>query len=333
MDPQQRLFLEESWKALEDAGYSDRELSGKRCGVFVGCGESDYARLIAEANTRTDAYTISGTLGYALPARIAYFLNLLGPSIAINTSCSSSLVALHLACDSIRSGTCEMALAGGAALFNTASGYVLLSKTGALSAQGLCRTFDDGADGFVPGEGVAVVVLKPLKAALRDRNPVYGVIKGSEINQDGKTSGMAAPSSASQTALECAVYDKYRIDPESIGYVEAHGTGTKLGDPIEVDALVDAFRRYTRKQRYCALGSVKTNIGHTQFTAGVASVIKVLLALRHKQIPPSLHFSEQNRHFDLSASPFYVNTELRDWETAENQPRRRCYQFLRDERH
>ncbi len=322
MDPQQRLFLQEAWRAFEDAGYSDKELSGLRCGVFVGCGESDYALEISRAGVKTDAYTIGGTLTYALPSRISYFLNLLGPSMAINTSCSSSLVAMHLACESIRSGTSELALVGGVAMFITEAGYILLSKTGALSAQGLCRAFDDGADGFVPGEGVGAIVLKPLDAALRDRNPIYGVIKGSEINQDGKTNGMSAPSSASQTALECAVYNKFSVHPETLQYVEAHGTGTKLGDPIEFDALTDAFRKFTDKRQFCALGSVKTNIGHTQFTAGVASIIKILLGLKHRQIPPSLHFQRQNRHIKLQESPFFINTELRAWEAPPGQPRR-----------
>ena len=321
MDPQQRLFLQETWKALEDAGYSDKQLEGKACSVFVGCGPGDYNVKLKENNVPLEAYSFTGNASSILAARISYLLNLKGPSVPIDTACSSSLVALHLACESIRHGTCEMAIAGGVAVMNTPDFHILGSRGGMLSAEGQCKTFDQHADGFVPGETVGCLILKSVEAALRDHDHIYGVISGSGINQDGKTNGITSPSAPSQTALECEVYDRFGIDPAEITYVEAHGTGTRLGDPIEVQALTDAFGRYTAKRGYCGIGSVKTNIGHTLTAAGVASVIKVLLSLKHQQLPPSLNFQEANRHIEFGKSPFYVNTELREWAISEGQRR------------
>src|SRR6202043_2108755 len=185
-----------------------------------------------------------------------------------------------------------------------------------------CKTFDESADGFVPGEAVGVLVLKPLQAALRDRDHIYGVIKGSAINQDGRTNGIAAPSSLSQAQVELEVYQRFGLHPETFQYVEAHGTGTKLGDPIEIEALTQSFRRFTAANGFCAIGSVKTNIGHTMAAAGVCSVIKVLLALRHRSIPPSLNLRKTNPYIDFENSPFFVNTTLRDWPITPGRPRR-----------
>lgn len=319
MDPRQRLFLQEAWNALEDAGYSDRELRGTKCGVFVGCQEGDYFQgFEGEPNP----YMSLGNSCSILAARISYVLDLKGPSMAIDTSCSSSLVAVHLACQSIRSGESTLAIAGGVALMTTPSAYVALSKTGMLSPDGRCKAFDNRADGFVLGEGVGAVVLKSLEASLRDGDHVYGVIKGSALNYDGRTNGITAPSAPSQTAVECEVYEKYHIHPETIGYVEAHGTGTELGDPIEVEALTHAFRMYTDRKQYCPIGSVKTNIGHATAAAGIASLIKVLLCLSHKKLVPSLHFGSENDHIKFADTPFYVNPELIDWEAEEGEPRR-----------
>lgn len=316
MDPRQRLFLEETWKALENACMSDRYLQNRKCAVFVGCeGSTDYFQ-----NTGVEQ---SGQyfLGYSnsvLAARIAYFANLKGPSVTVDTGCSSSLVAIHLACESLRNGDNEVAIAGGIQLMNRPFGYILLSKAGMLSPTGKCRAFDADADGIVPGEAVGVVILKRLTDAIKDRDHIYGVILGSGINQDGKTNGITAPSSLAQTQLECEVYDKYGINPEQISYVEAHGTGTPLGDPIEIEALENSFSKYTNKRQYCAIGSVKTNIGHTFAAAGVTSLIKVLLCFEHMQIPPSLHYRKANRHIDFENSHFYVNTKLEDWNPPHN---------------
>jgi acyl transferase domain-containing protein/NAD(P)-dependent dehydrogenase (short-subunit alcohol dehydrogenase family)/acyl carrier protein len=322
MDPQQRLFLQEAWRALEDAGYHEQNLDGRKCGVFVGCKSGDYQTLLDIGRESEAAFIFVGNNESILAARIAYLLNLRGPALAIDTACSSSLVAIHLACESLLGGTCEMAIAGGAALLATPVFHVLASKAGMLSNSDRCKTFDNAADGFVPGEGIGVVVLKPLAAALRDKDQIYAVIKGSGINQDGRTNGITAPSAPSQTALERDVYARSGIDPDTLSYIEAHGTGTKLGDPIEVQALTDSFRGHTKRRRYCAIGSVKTNIGHTLAAAGIAGFTKLLLQLRHRQLVSSLNFQNENEHIAFEDSPFFVNRELRPWNAEGPQPRR-----------
>ncbi|MFE9722742.1 SDR family NAD(P)-dependent oxidoreductase [Streptomyces sp. NPDC005794] len=319
MDPQQRLFLEESWKALEDAGHAGSDTQGRRVGVYVGCQESGYAQLFgAEAPPQS----MWGNALSAMPARISYHLDLQGPAIAVDTACSSSLVAIHLACQGLWGGETEMALAGGVSVQCTPQFYVLAGRAGMLSASGRCHTFDDRADGFVPGEGVGVLVLKRLSDALADGDHIRGVISGSGINQDGASNGITAPSAASQERLETSVYDTFGIRPDDIQMMEAHGTGTKLGDPIEYQALKRAFRRYTDRRDYCALGSVKSNLGHTVTAAGVAGAIKVLLSLEHRSIPPSINFEQANAHIDMSDSPFYVNTVNRPWAAGSDGTRR-----------
>ena len=322
MEPQHRLFLMESWKALEDAGYGNRELNGARCGVFVGCSGGDYEHVLRPAGRDGEAYSFMGMAPAILASRISYWLNLKGPSLAIDTACSSSGVAIHLACESLRLRTSDMALAGGVALMCTPRFHVLASQTEMLSVEGKCKTFSEGADGFVPGEAAAAVVLKRLADAVRDRNHLYGIIRGSAINQDGKTSGITAPSGPSQTALATEVYQRYGIHPETVSYVECHGTGTKIGDPIEIGALTDAFGRFTDKIGFCAVGSVKTNIGHTLMASAAASVIKVLLSLKRGQIPPSLHAARTSPEIGFAGSPFYVNRLLTPWERVAERPRR-----------
>ncbi|MCP5002736.1 MAG: SDR family NAD(P)-dependent oxidoreductase, partial [Planctomycetes bacterium] len=319
MDPQQRLFLEESWKALEDAGYAGKSMEGKQCGIYVGCGGSDYSKLFQE---KVPAQAFWGNAGSVIPARIAYYLNLHGPAVAIDTACSSSLVSIHLACQGLWSKEIEMGLAGGVFLQSTPGFFQSSNCAGMLSPKGKCHTFDARADGFVPGEGVGVIVLKRLADALQDGDSIRGVIVGSGINQDGRSNGITSPSAKSQERLERSVYDRFKIHPESIQVVEAHGTGTKLGDPIEYEAITRSFRKDTEKTKFCAIGSVKTNIGHTATAAGVAGVLKLVLSLRHRQIPPSLHFREGNQAIDFESSPFYVNTQLKEWKIEENQSRR-----------
>lgn len=313
MDPQQRLFLEETWRALEDAGYSDTSLANKKCGVFVGASQGDYLKKLAEVNKETSGEAFTGMAASILASRISYFLDLTGPCITIDTACSSSLVALHLACQSIRNGESDLALVGGVKLMITPELHIATTKVEMLSPSGKCKTFDQTADGTILSEGVGVLVLKPLEKALADKHQIYGVIKGSGINQDGKTNGITAPSVQSQTRLELEVYQKANINPAHISLVEAHGTGTKLGDPIEVKALTNAFRNYTQEKQFCAIGSVKSNVGHSTMAAGVTSVIKVLLALKNKKIPPILHFDQPNEHINFLETPFYVNTKLIDW--------------------
>ncbi len=322
MDPQQRLFLQEAWKVFEQAGYSTEALAGSQCAVFVGASVGDYANKIKQAGTDSGAHLLIGSNSSILASRISYHLDLKGPSVAVDTACSSSLVAIHQACQSLWSEESTMALAGGVCILTTAEMHIMTSKAGMLSTAGLCKTFDDTADGFVPGEAVGVVLLKPLNQAIADKDIIYGVIKGSGINQDGKTNGITAPCMKAQTALELDVYKRFNINPQTISYVEAHGTGTKLGDPIEVNALTRAFRVYTDNNQYCAIGSVKTNIGHTLLAAGVAGLIKILLCLKHKKLVPTLNYKQQNEHINFSHSPFYVNTALKDWEQASAHPRR-----------
>ncbi|UVT95127.1 SDR family NAD(P)-dependent oxidoreductase [Streptococcus mutans] len=317
MDPQQRLFLEESWKAIEDAGVNPEKLSGVKVGVFAGVAQGDYSQNLRHNKQKLDALTLNGGQNSILSARISYYLNLTGPSIAIDTACSSSLVATDMAYRSIVNGECEMALAGGVNILSTADMNLMTSNSKMLSSDGKCKTFDNNADGFVLSEAAAVVVLMSLKKAVSENYSIYGVIKGSGVNQDGKTNGITAPSAKSQKRLELEVYTKYGINPDKISLVEAHGTGTKLGDPIEVSALTDSFRKYTNRTKYCAIGSSKTNIGHCLTVAGTIGLIKVLLCLKHKKLVPSLHFNKLNEHIHLEGSPFYVNTEYKNWITKD----------------
>ncbi|MDU5207308.1 MAG: polyketide synthase [Enterococcus faecium] len=321
MDPQQRIFLEEAWKAIEDAGYSNEEMSGKKCGVFVGNTMGDYSNILSKSVIENKMDIFSGISPSILPARISYFLNLKGPSIAIDTACSSSLVAVHLAYKSIISGECDMALAGGVRLMLTPELYKQSNNAGMLSSSNKCKPFDNSADGIVLGEAVGIVVLKDLEKAIEDGDHIFGVIRASGINQDGKTNGITAPSAASQTSLEYDVYNEYEINPEDITLVEAHGTGTKLGDPIEVKALKRAFSKYTSKTNYCALGSVKANIGHTTMAAGICSLIKVLMCFKNRQIPPQINYNNLNEHIQLNNSPFYITNKLIDWNVCEGKKR------------
>ena len=319
MDPQQRLFLENCWSCIEDAGIRPSELSGSRCGVFVGCATSDYGQLFHE--TDLNARVLMGNTTSILAARISYFLNLRGPSLAIETACSSSLVAVAEACNSLVLGDSDLALAGGVCMMAGPSLHVMTSKAGMLSQQGRCRTFDQRADGFVPGEGVGVVLLKRLSDAVRDQDTIYGVIKGWGVNQDGKTNGITAPNGQAQMELEKSVYQKFDINPAQITLVEAHGTGTKLGDPIEVEALTKAFQSFTNEKQYCALGSVKSNIGHLLTAAGIAGLIKVILAIKHRTLPPTIHYDHLNEHIDLKDTPFYISKDKQPWTTPQGKPR------------
>ena len=316
MDPQHRMFLEEAYRAFEDAGYSGQALANRKCGVYLGNIGSEYSAFVS------NAVDITGNNPAIGAARIAYFLNLKGPAISIDTACSASLVAIHLACQGLLNRETDMALAGGVSIYLRPETYAGMCRAGMLSPDGLCKTFDNGANGFVPGEGVGAVVLKRLSDAERDHDVIHGVILGSGINQDGRTNGITAPSVASQIELEREVYDRHGIDPATIGYVETHGTGTRLGDPIELEALATVFAEKTSKRRFCALGSVKSNIGHASGAAGVASLHKVLLCMRHRTLVPSLNVTKENALFDFANSPFYVSRETRAWEAAPDSPRR-----------
>ena len=321
MDPQQRLFLENCWHCLEDAGIDPAAISGTQCGVFVGCAPGDYASSL-EQEHGFSAQGLMGSSSSILSARISYFLNLKGPNLAIDTACSASLVAIAEACNSLVLGASDMALAGGVCVLAGPAMHIMTSNAGMLSKDGRCFSFDHKANGFVPGEGVGVVLLKRLSDAKRDNDPVHAVIRGWGVNQDGKTNGITAPSVISQVRLEKEVYQRFGINPETITLVEAHGTGTELGDPIEVEALTESFRSFTKKQAYCALGSVKSNIGHLLTAAGVSGVVKVLLSMKHKAIPPTVHFEELNSHIRMDDSPFYINSKLRAWDVPQDMLRR-----------
>ncbi|HEY2577794.1 MAG TPA: SDR family NAD(P)-dependent oxidoreductase [Streptosporangiaceae bacterium] len=313
MDPQQRLFLTEAWKALEDAGYAGETGEPRNCGVFVGCGAGDYANVLREAGRHESSHAFLGNSGSILAARIAYFLDLRGPAVAVDAACSSSLVAVHLACQSLRAGETDMALAGGVAAMLTPSLHVRCCRAGMLSPTGTSAPFDAAADGIVLGEGVGAVVLKRLADALHDRDHIHGVIKASGANGDGRTNGITAPSAGSQAALLRRVHAGAGVTPRDITYVEAHGTGTALGDPIEVKALRQVFGDVEDRFAWCWLGSVKGNIGHTTMAAGLAGLLKVLLALRHREVPPSANFTTVNPVIDFAGSPLRVNSDLRPW--------------------
>ncbi len=323
IDPAQRVFLELAWAAIEDAGYSTEQMKDTLTGVYVGKDYSNpsHYRLI----TQPDPLKSTGTWEGFLSSRLNYFLNLRGPSMVIDTACSSGMVALHQACYALRNGECNMALVGGVAIGCGGEGK---KETGELSAVGAVsskdnrvRTFDDKCSGSVFGEGVAVVMLKPLKNAMNDGDHIYGIIKGSALNNDGTSSGISAPNPLAQEALIVQAWKNAGVNPETIQYVEAHGTGTKLGDPIEITGLDNAFRKYTRKKQFCGIGSAKTNIGHLVAASGLAGLIKVLLSLKHECIPASLNFAEPNRHIDFCNSGLYVIDRPTPWKASDT-PRR-----------
>ncbi len=314
MDPEQRLLLQNVWHCLEDAGVRPRDLAGSRCGVFMGNASGDYGLMLGA--DRLTAHGLMGGAASIASGRVSYFLNLQGPCMSIDTACSSSLTALAEACNSLVLRTSDLALAGGAYVMSGPSMHIMASQAGMLSPRGRCQTFDQNADGFVPGEGVGIVLLKRLSDAVRDGDRICGVIKGWGIKQDGKTNGITAPSVNSQIALEREIYERFNINPEHISLVEAHGTGTKLGDPIEVEALTQSFRAHTSKKQYCALGSVKANIGHALTAAGIGGFIKVMLCMENRTLVPSVHYTTPNEHIDFAESPFFVNTKQRDWNPA-----------------
>ncbi|PXX69494.1 amino acid adenylation domain-containing protein [Pseudomonas sp. LAMO17WK12:I10] len=318
MDPQQRLFLQEAWSCLEDAGLHPQQLAGSKCGVFVGCGNYGQSQ---NGNALSAAGFLGGSTSI-LAARIAYLLDLRGPCLTIDTACSASLVAIAQACDSLVMGNSDLALAGGVSILSDPSIHIMASQAGMLSTDGRCYSFDQRANGFVPAEGVGVVALKRLADARRDNDPIYGTLIGWGVNQDGKTNGITAPSQTSQAELQQAVFRQFDIDPRTLGLMEAHGSGTPLGDPIEVEALVNAFKPFTGDCGFCALGSVKSNMGHMLAAAGVAGFFKALLAIRHRRLPPSAQFQTLNEHIRLDQSPFFIHTDNREWTVPAGTQRR-----------
>ncbi|WP_226000285.1 non-ribosomal peptide synthetase/type I polyketide synthase [Paenibacillus sp. BJ-4] len=314
MDPQHRILLELSWEALERSGQSPDRLAGHPTGVFLGLSYSDYQRLQFMDIERLGPYAVSGGALSTAAGRISYCLGLQGPSIAVDTACSSSLMAVHLACQSLLNGECEIALAGGANLTIAPQLYISLSKAKMLSPTGRCHTFDSTADGYVRGEGCAVIVLKKLSDAQAAKDNILAVIRGSAANQDGRTNGLTAPSKAAQTSVIREALCNAGVLPNEVQYVEAHGTGTVLGDPIEIHALADAFCEERNAENTLFVGSVKTNIGHLESAAGIAGLLKTVLSLQNRSIPKNLHFYQPNPYIDWNSLPIKVPTLNMPWQ-------------------
>ncbi|BCY09806.1 beta-ketoacyl synthase N-terminal-like domain-containing protein [Actinoplanes sp. L3-i22] len=313
MDPQERLFLESVRGCLEVAGYSRerlREVHRNEVGVFAGATVNNYQLVQHEAGTGAPINSQT----YAIANRVSYTWDLRGPSLTVDTACSSALYALHLACESLRRGECEMAVAGGVNLSLHPSKYQMLAHYRFLSSDGRCRAFGAGGDGYVPAETVGAFLLKPLAAARRDGDRVYAVIRGSALSHGGRTNGFSVPSPAAQTAAIDRALRRAAVDPATISYVEAHGTGTRLGDPIEIAGLRAAFEPHLSRRQQCAIGSVKSNIGHGEAAAGVAQVAKVLLQMQHRALVPSLHAERTNPEIDFAASPVHVQRTFAPWD-------------------
>ncbi len=315
IDPQQRILMETAWETLEDAGYASGRLRGSKTGVYVGASYTHYRD--QKVGDVMPTFAGLGNLNAILTNRLSYFLDLRGPCMTVDTLCSSSLVAVNLAIESLRRGESDYALAGGVHADLSPRYYQMACRLRAFSPTGRCRTFDKGADGFVPGEGVGLILLKRLDQALADGDHIHGVIRGSAVNHGGQSSGLTVPSRNAQAELVRTALRDAGLKANDLSYIEAHGTGTALGDPIEVGALSQVFEEDTDQTQFCGLGSLKTNIGHLEPAAGIAGLLKVLLCLREQQLPASLHVNETNPEIDFTASPFYVNTQLKNWQPVQ----------------
>ena len=326
LDPQERLFLQTAWSAVEDGGYTKellhqdktkKELGGK-VGVFVGVMYEEYQLFGAEQTLLGNPMALWGSPS-SIANRVSYFFDFHGPSMAIDTMCSSSITAIHLACESIRSGESNYAIAGGVNVSIHPNKYLMLSNGKFISAKGKCESFGEGGEGYIPGEGVGAVLLKPLSKAKADGDQIYGVIKATSVNHGGKTNGYTVPNPKAQAQVISSTMEKAGIEAKDISYIEAHGTGTSLGDPIEIAGLSKAFNSDTKQ--FCAIGSVKSNIGHGESAAGISGVTKVLLQMKNKQLVPSLHSKKLNPFIDFENSPFRVQQNLEEWKVAEGQSR------------
>nr|WP_243167813.1 type I polyketide synthase [Anaerocolumna cellulosilytica] len=325
MDPNQRIFLQTAWEAIEDAGYGGKCLTGSSTGIYLGYSSDmniEYKSAIHLAQSDMEGLALAGNIKSIIASRLAYILDLRGPSMLIDTACSSSLVAVHAACQAIRNKECDQAVTGSIKIClapflydDEASGVQILSL------DGRAKTFDDNADGTGLGEGVAAIMLKRLDKALSDGDRIYAVIKGSAVNQDGSSIGITAPNPLAQEQVILKAWEDAGINPSSISYIEAHGTGTPLGDPIEIDAISSAFRKYTEKKQFCAVSSVKTNIGHLDNASGIAGLIKVVLALQNRKLPATINYRKPNRNINFEESSVYINDKTSEWEVKEH-PRR-----------
>lgn len=314
ISPVQRVFLETSWEAIEDGGYGGEKIANTNTGVFVGYDNTSLS--LYKYVTASDPLHETGSYSSILASRISYLFNLRGPAVVIDTACSSAMVALHVAAQSLKKRECDMAIAGGIYILYTnvkSQSDMTTNLNKATSEEARIRTFDKKARGTVWSEGASAILIKPLKKAIQDRDNIYAVIRGSAINNDGFSNGITAPNAEAQEDVIVRAWKDARVEPETIGYIESHGTGTVIGDPIEIKGLTNAFRRFTDKRQFCGIGSVKPNIGHSVAASGLASILKVILALKHKEIPPSINFDEVNPFIDFSESPLFVNDRLTGW--------------------
>lgn len=311
-DPQERIFLEVAHQALEDAGHTRTSLKDKKVGVFVGAMYNHYSVIGAEESIRGN-YMALNSLHGSIANRVSYYFNFNGPSIALDTMCSSALTALYLACTSIKAGDSDMAVVGGVNLTLHPDKYRFLCGGKLASSEGKCRAFGEGGDGYVPGEGVGAIVIKPLEKAMTDGDPVYAVIKGIAVNHGGRTNGYTVPDPNAQAALISSALAKSGVDPRTISYVEAHGTGTPLGDPIEITGLTKAYREYTKDSQFCPIGSVKANVGHLESAAGIVAVTKVLLQMKYRKLVPSILSNITNPNINFADSPFYIQQNVSPW--------------------
>ena len=314
IDPQQRLMQEVAWRAEEDAGYSNGRLAKTKTGVYIGICNNEYAHIKTKDYKNLSPHLASGNTFSIVANRISYVLDVTGPSMAVDTACSSSMVALHNACRDIISGECEMGLVGGVNLTLAPDNNIIFSKARLLSTDGKVRPFDDNANGYIRGEGVGAVLLKPLSKAIEAGDNIHAVIKSTSVMHAGQTNGLNTPSPVAQKKTILEAYKKSGIDVETISYIEAHGTGTKLGDYAEFKALTDAFKQATDRKQFCAIATTKGNIGHCESAAGIMALIKVIMALKMRKLPPLLNFEKTNRKINLAGSPFYINDKLSDWQ-------------------
>ncbi|WP_144558032.1 non-ribosomal peptide synthetase [Shouchella miscanthi] len=315
-DPQERLFLQNTWECIEDAGYTRSSIQRKyqgEVGVFVGSMYQEY-QLYGHLEKQSSENVALGSSAGSIASRVSYFFDFNGPSLAIDTMCSSALTSLHYAVESVKRKECKVAVVGGVNLLLHPNKYLMHSQMNMLSSDGRCRSFGKGGDGFVPGEGIGSILIKPLKEAIKDGDNIYAVIKGTAINNDGKTNGYTVPNPKKQTDVIKKALDKAQVNPRTITYLEAHGTGTELGDPIEIQGLTDAYKAYTEDNQFCAIGSIKSNIGHCESAAGIAGLTKVILQLKHSKLLPSIHADEINPNIDFKETPFFLQTSFKEWD-------------------
>ena len=320
IDPQERIFLETSWEAVENAGYSPETLARKvanEVGVFAGAMWSEYQLHGPHRDSAGNVRALNSSFA-GIANRVSFTFDWHGPSMTVDTMCSSSLTAIHLACESLRRGECRMALAGGVNVSIHPNKYLLIGQNQFASSDGHCRSFGEGGDGYVPGEGAGAVLLKPLSAAIADGDHIHGVIRGSALNHGGQGAGYTVPNPKAQSSVIRKALAVSGVEPRTIGYIEAHGAGTSLGDPVEIRGLMESFGSDTP----CPIGSVKSNIGHLESAAGIAAVTKVLLQLQHGEFAPSLHAQRLNPNIDWEHTPFFVQQEAAAWERKGDAPRR-----------